>query len=185
MIYSNLGGNYFQLTNTSYPLNFIVPSNFTSNCYFDSAKTIKDKIQLVPSMVQVAITNPYFINLTSPANWEYDWNSSTVSVPFNVRVSTYVSNALYVVVKVLGVCPNSYLFTANNFSVSASPKNWFRIERSPVGSLSSRLIELSTPWSGDLLMLVGISLNGIVLQDNAFPRLFLSVNLTVSIDVMN
>lgn len=185
MIYSNLGGNYFQLTNTSYPLNFVVPSNFTSNCFYDSAKTIKDKIQLVPSLVQVSITNPYYVNLTSPTNWEYDWNTSTVSVPFNVKVSTYVSNALYVVVKVLGVCPNSYMFTANNFSVSASAKNWLRIERSTVGYSSSRLIELTTPWTNHSLLLVGISLNGIVLQDNAISKLFLSVNLTASVDVMN
>lgn len=186
MIYSNLGGNYFSLTNTTYTLRFNTPSNFTSTCFYDPAKTIRDKIHLVPSLVQVAITNPYFVNLTSPKNWEYDWNSSTVSLPLEVLVSTYVSNAMYVVVQVVGFCPNSYAFWSRNISISVSANNWFRIEKSLTGSTRTTSIDLTTPSTGDLQnMVLGIALNGIVLQDNAFPQLLLSANLTSKNDIMN
>ena len=93
--------------------------------YYDQAKTIKDKVHLAPTITKVNLFNPVYVNLTSPSNWEYDWDNATANLNLQVSVETYISQARYVSVKVIGVCPNSFLFSSNNYSVSFSHRNWF------------------------------------------------------------
>ena len=80
-------------------------------CFYDSAKTIRDKIYLITSLLQVSIVNPEYINLTSKSNWMYEWNENTSVLSFDFTVSTYISFARHVVLEVIGLCPNSFKFT--------------------------------------------------------------------------
>ena len=69
MIYSTLGTSLYSMTNSSFPLQFALSAPFYDSCYYDSGKTIKDKIHLVPALTKVSIQNPNYINLTSLSNW--------------------------------------------------------------------------------------------------------------------
>lgn len=127
MIYSTIGNNYFILTNQTYKHQVNLASIIKQTCYRDAAKTIKDQVHIMPSITQISINNPSYINLTSPTNWAYDWNNNTSILDFYLTISAYVSQAQYVAMTVLSVCPNSYTFSANNVTFAISSNNWIPI----------------------------------------------------------
>jgi len=178
MIYSTLGSSLYTMTNSSFPLQFSLSAPFYDSCFYDSAKTIKDKIHLAPALTKVNIENPNYINLTSLSNWEYGWDSSMLSVDFEVRVSSYISQALYVVVQVIGMCPNSYMFTNLNYSISIGSNNWFEIPAETSGQTLNQIISLSTPLSKGTMLMKGMSITGLSLHNSGFPATFISFNIT-------
>lgn len=64
----------------------------------------------MPSLLQLSVVSPEYVNLTSKSNWVYDWNSSTTTLYFDLTISAYNSQASYFVMNVLGLCPNSYKY---------------------------------------------------------------------------
>ena len=106
-----------------------------------------------------------------------------LSVDFEVRVSSYISQALYVVVQVIGMCPNSYMFTNLNYSISTGANNWFQIPADTNGQILNRIVSLSTPLSNGSMIMTGMSVTGLSLHDNNFPATFVSFNITPNTDV--
>lgn len=182
MIYSTLGTSLYSMTNHTFPLQFSLSAPFYDSCYYDSTKTIKDKIHLAPALTKVNIQNPNYVNLTSLSNWEYDWNGSMLSVNFEVIVSSYISQALYVMVQVVGVCPNSYLFTSSNYSISIGKHNWFQLPPDTQGLAGSKIVSLSTPLSNGTMIMKGMSITGLSLHDDNLPSTYVSFNITSNTD---
>lgn len=82
------------------------------------------------------------------------------------------------VVKVIGMCPNSYMFTSSNYSVSLSPLNWFEIPSTTAGQTLQKAVPLSTPLANDIYIMLGLSITGISLHDGNFAATFLSANIS-------
>jgi hypothetical protein len=80
LIYADLGGNLYTLSNYSFPFYFNFTTSFTQGCFLDEAKTIKTKVVLVPALNKVSIDKVAFVNLTSASDWEYDWDNTTTSL---------------------------------------------------------------------------------------------------------
>lgn len=174
------------ITHTEFLVGFNVSDTFKGGCYYDSAKTAQDKIHLVPSLAQISIVNPHYVNLTSTNNWEYDWDTTTTLLQFLANITTTAKvHAYFMIFNIMGFCPNSYMFTAKNFTISASPNNWFVIEANTYNQNKTQIIDLTTPISGDSAVLIGLSLTGYSLFDDSFSELFVSANLTYYNDVMN
>lgn len=167
-------------------MQYNLTEDFKSTCFWDAAKTMRDKVQLIPSLSQVNINDPYRVNLTQAApGWSYDLYDNTAILQFSVHITTYISNALYVVANVIGFCPHSYLFHTNNLTVLASPTNFIELPNS-AGTTKQTLIELTTPLGSNnsTYQLMGLGITGMVLNSQSVPQLQLSVNLTYSTDVM-
>lgn len=113
------------LTNLSITMQFILSPTFAQYCFYDSAKTIKDKIYLLPSLYQLRGTNPEYVNLTSKSNWIYEWNDTTTSLDYNLTIISNISTTIIVVGDIMGLCPNSFKFAEYNLSMGISQKNWF------------------------------------------------------------
>lgn len=127
LIYATVGNNYFTLTERWYNMQFNLTDPLKSSCFWDEGKTIWDQVQLIPSLAQVNINDPYMVNLTAPTaapGWVYTISQNTALLQFSLYLATYVSNALYVVANVVGFCPHSFLFRNNNITLLASPKNF-------------------------------------------------------------
>ena len=192
MIYSTIGNNLFTLTNKTYTQTVTLPNSLKQLCYRDKANgNIKDKVHLIPSITQISINNPSYVNLTSPSNWAYDWNNSTSSLNYYLTISAYVSQAQYVTTTVLAACPNSYTFTTNNVSFAYSPNNWIAIEPNTQGNIKYRTVQMDYPIDVNTfgkpmfgLFLTGFSLyyknlSSLVPSNVTNPLLSASFNITL------
>jgi len=85
-IFSTIGQNLYTTTTKTFPQVVSLYPNFTQYCYYDSSLKIKDKIYVLPSVSQLFVPNPEFVNLTSRSSWQYDWNTSPVNISFDLNI---------------------------------------------------------------------------------------------------
>ncbi len=163
--------NQDTLKNLTFPQQFRLSPIIGNYCFYDSAKTIRDKIYLLPSLMRVNLQSPEYINLTSKSNWMYEWNESTTVLQFDLTISTYIPYSGYVDLEVRGVCPNSFKFIQYNLSIAVSDKNWFSLQPTNSISNTNRNLYLQYPFSNDNNVIVGIGITGLSIYSQNFSSI--------------
>jgi hypothetical protein len=111
-----LYGPNLAIISKEYQINVPITKQLTSNCYRDAARTVPDRIALIPTLVVFDQRHISYINMTadSSKDWFFDWNSSTTNLPFNFVVYSKNGACNSFTLDVVAICTDSYCFTSQN-----------------------------------------------------------------------